>query len=74
MAAALPAVDEIARLVRAFAALGMHKIRLTGGEPSLRKDLMDHRHGGAVPGIRKVAITTNGTLLPRACRAGTAPA
>ncbi|WP_414608088.1 radical SAM protein, partial [Stenotrophomonas sp. FR010] len=32
-------VEEIGRLVRAFAALGMSKIRLTGGEPSLRKDL-----------------------------------
>jgi cyclic pyranopterin phosphate synthase len=34
-------VEEISRLVRAFAALGMSKIRLTGGEPSLRKDLDD---------------------------------
>ncbi|WP_367345928.1 GTP 3',8-cyclase MoaA [Stenotrophomonas bentonitica] len=59
-------VDEIGRLVRAFATLGMHKIRLTGGEPSLRKDLEQiiERVAG-VPGIRKVAITTNGTLLPR---------
>ncbi|KRG88080.1 molybdenum cofactor biosynthesis protein A [Stenotrophomonas daejeonensis] len=60
------AVDEIARLVRAFATLGMHKIRLTGGEPSLRKDLTQIIATVArVPGIRKVAITTNGTLLPR---------
>lgn len=59
-------VDEIARLVRAFAALGMHKIRLTGGEPSLRRDLDQVIDTVArVPGIRKVAITTNGTLLPR---------
>ncbi len=59
-------VDEIARLVRAFAALGMSKIRLTGGEPSLRKDLDEIiATVAAVPGIRKVAITTNGTLLPR---------
>jgi len=60
------AVEEIARLVRAFATLGMHKIRLTGGEPSLRKDLAQIIATVArVPGIRKVAITTNGTLLPR---------
>ncbi len=60
------AVDEIERLVRAFATLGMHKIRLTGGEPSLRKDLDQViATVAAVPGIRKVAITTNGTLLPR---------
>ena len=59
-------VEEIARLVRAFAALGMSKIRLTGGEPSLRKDLDEIiATVAAVPGIRKVAITTNGTLLPR---------
>lgn len=59
-------VDEIGRLVRAFAALGMHKIRLTGGEPSLRKDLEQViERVASVPGIRKVAITTNGTLLPR---------
>lgn len=59
-------VEEIARLVRAFATLGMHKIRLTGGEPSLRKDLSQIIATVAqVPGIRKVAITTNGTLLPR---------
>lgn len=59
-------VDEIGRLVRAFATLGMHKIRLTGGEPSLRKDLEQIiERVAAVPGIRKVAITTNGTLLPR---------
>ena len=60
------AVDEIERLVRAFALLGMHKIRLTGGEPSLRKDLPQIIATVAqVPGIRKVAITTNGCLLPR---------
>lgn len=60
------AVDEIERLVRGFAALGMHKIRLTGGEPSLRKDLQQIIATVAkVPGIRKVAITTNGCLLPR---------
>ncbi|MEN5425527.1 GTP 3',8-cyclase MoaA [Stenotrophomonas pennii] len=59
-------VVEIQRLVRGFAALGMHKIRLTGGEPSLRKDLEQIIEVvAAVPGIRKVAITTNGTLLPR---------
>ncbi|MGH8055375.1 MAG: GTP 3',8-cyclase MoaA [Stenotrophomonas sp.] len=60
------AVAEIERLVRAFATLGMHKIRLTGGEPSLRKDLDQIIETVArVPGIRKVAITTNGCLLPR---------
>jgi len=59
-------VDEIRRLVSAFATLGMHKIRLTGGEPSLRKDLEEIiATVAAVPGIRNIAITTNGTVLPR---------
>ncbi|MGE4367345.1 radical SAM protein, partial [Thermomonas sp.] len=60
------AIDEIRRLVRAFAALGMRKVRLTGGEPSLRKDLPDIIAAVAgTPGVQKVAITTNGCLLPR---------
>ena len=64
------ALDEIRRLVRAFAALGMSKIRLTGGEPSVRRDLLPVIAAvSAVPGIRKVAITTNGTRLPRHVRA-----
>ena len=63
------ALDEIERLVRGFAALGMSKIRLTGGEPSLRKDLPSIIAAvSAVPGIRKIAITTNGCLLPRHIR------
>ncbi|HEY4531344.1 MAG TPA: GTP 3',8-cyclase MoaA [Luteimonas sp.] len=63
-------LDEIVRLVRAFAALGMSKLRLTGGEPTLRKDLLPIIAAvAAVPGIRRVAITTNGTHLPRHVRA-----
>lgn len=59
-------LDEIRRLVRGFAAVGMSKIRLTGGEPTLRKDLLDIMSTvAAVPGIRRIAITTNGTHLPR---------
>lgn len=60
------ALDEIRRLVRGFAALGMHKIRLTGGEPTLRKDLTSIIAAvSAVPGVRKVALTTNGCRLPQ---------
>ncbi|MBJ6978276.1 GTP 3',8-cyclase MoaA [Luteimonas sp. MC1895] len=63
-------LDEIRRLVRGFAALGMSKLRLTGGEPTLRKDLLPIISTVAtVPGIRRVAITTNGTHLPRHVRA-----
>ena len=58
-------VDEIRRLVTAFARLGLWKVRLTGGEPSLRRELLDiARTVAAVPGIRKLAMTTNGYRLP----------
>ena len=57
--------EEINRLVRALARLGMFKIRLTGGEPSLRKDLPRIIADiAAIEGIRKVALTTNGCRLP----------
>ena len=63
------ALDEVERLVRAFAALGMSKIRLTGGEPSLRKDLPAIIAAvSAVPGIRRIALTTNGCRLPHLVR------
>lgn len=58
-------LDEIRRLVTAFAVSGTSKIRLTGGEPSVRSDLTDIiRTVKAVPGIQKVALTTNGYRLP----------
>ena len=57
-------VDEIVRLVRAFAALGLWKIRLTGGEPTLRKEFIDIASAvSAVSGIRSLAMTTNGYRL-----------
>jgi cyclic pyranopterin phosphate synthase len=56
--------DEIARLLRAFAGVGMRKVRLTGGEPSVRKDLTEIiRIAATTPGVDKVALTTNGCLL-----------
>ncbi len=56
--------DEIRRLVSAFAELGMWKIRLTGGEPTVRKDLVELMAlVKAVPGIRQLAMTTNGYKL-----------
>jgi cyclic pyranopterin phosphate synthase len=59
------ALDEIRRLVPAFSTLGMSKIRLTGGEPSLRKELPRIiQTVAAVPGIKKIALTTNGCRLP----------
>jgi GTP 3',8-cyclase len=56
--------DEIGRVVRAFAATGVTKVRLTGGEPLLRRDLavlVGIVAGTA--GVRDVALTTNGSLL-----------
>ncbi|GAB6195264.1 GTP 3',8-cyclase MoaA [Lysobacter xanthus] len=57
--------DEVRRLVAAFAGVGMRKVRLTGGEPTLRKDLVDIIDDVArVPGVSSIALTTNGTRLP----------
>ena len=62
-------LDEIRRLVRGFAAVGMRKIRLTGGEPSLRKDLPSIIAAvSSTPGVRKIALTTNGCRLPQLVR------
>jgi GTP 3',8-cyclase len=55
---------EIERLARAFAQLGVWKIRLTGGEPTLRRDIADIVACVAgVSGIRRVGLTTNGYRL-----------
>lgn len=57
---------EIERITRAFAALGVTKVRLTGGEPTVRRDLTEiiGRVAGA-HGVSKVALTTNGWNLKR---------
>lgn len=58
--------EEIGRLMRGFAAVGLRKLRLTGGEPSLRVDLAGIiADAAATPGVEKVAVTTNGILLRR---------
>ncbi|MHA6288148.1 GTP 3',8-cyclase MoaA [Maricaulis sp. CAU 1757] len=60
------AADEIDRLVRAFARLGFRKVRLTGGEPTVRKDLTQVMASiSGQPGIDKLALTTNGWNLAR---------
>ena len=57
--------DEIRRLVTGFAALGLWKVRLTGGEPTLRREFTEIARAVAdVPGIRRLAMTTNGYRLP----------
>lgn len=59
-------LSEIETLVRAFAAMGTRKIRLTGGEPATRRDLGDIiRLCKSIPGIESVVLTTNGYNLRR---------
>ena len=56
--------EEIETLVRGFAHLGVSKLRLTGGEPLLRKRLPELvARLVAIPGIEDLALTTNGSLL-----------
>lgn len=62
--------DELETLVSAFAKLGMKKIRLTGGEPGLRKDLTDIiAMCSNTAGIEQVALTTNGFNLAKHAKA-----
>ncbi|WP_193161546.1 GTP 3',8-cyclase MoaA [Microbulbifer hainanensis] len=57
---------DAATVVRAFASLGTQKVRLTGGEPSLRADLPEMIAASKeTPGIRRVAVTSNGYKLPK---------
>lgn len=58
--------DELLLLVRAAAELGVRKVRLTGGEPTVRPGLVNLvREIRAIPGIEDIALTTNGLLLDR---------
>ena len=58
--------EEIERFVRVAASLGVTKVRVTGGEPLVRKDLpVLIRKLAAIPGIKDLALTTNGVLLAR---------
>jgi len=61
--------EELTRLARVFAGLGVRKLRLTGGEPLLRRDL----EGlvamlAGIDGVEDIALTTNGALLARKVR------
>src|SRR5258706_14263550 len=58
--------DEILLLTRLFADLGFDKIRLTGGEPTVRARVVELVRGiAATPGVRSLSMTTNGVLLPK---------
>ncbi|MDO4443102.1 MAG: GTP 3',8-cyclase MoaA [Slackia sp.] len=59
-------LEEIERLVRIAADMGITRVRLTGGEPLVRRGVVDLvRALRETPGIENVALTTNGILLPR---------
>jgi GTP 3',8-cyclase len=58
--------DEILQLVNLFATLGFDKFRLTGGEPTVRANIVNIVQGIAqTPGVRSLSMTTNGVLLSR---------
>ncbi len=62
--------EEIHRLARVFVKLGVEKIRITGGEPLVRRDLPELvRLLAGIEGLRDLTLTTNGTLLPRSAGA-----
>ena len=59
-------IEEIAEIVRAAAACGITKVRVTGGEPLVRKGIVDIcQRISRTPGIRELCMTTNGILLPK---------
>jgi cyclic pyranopterin phosphate synthase len=58
--------EELVRLTTTFVKLGVQKVRLTGGEPLVRRDLPTLVGMlAAIPGVRDLTLTTNGVLLPR---------
>ena len=57
--------EELLRIIRLFAELGIKHIRLTGGEPTVRRGLVKLiREIHDMPGIETISMTTNGLLLP----------
>jgi cyclic pyranopterin phosphate synthase len=58
--------EETLRLMRIAAELGVSKVRITGGEPLTRRDVIDFvKRIPEIPGIRSIGLSTNGTLLAR---------
>ena len=58
--------DELVRVARACVGLGVEKIRITGGEPAVRRDLPEVIAGVAGLGVADVALTTNGSIMDAA--------
>jgi GTP 3',8-cyclase len=68
--AELLSFEELTRLARLFVALGVEKVRITGGEPLVRRELERLIEQLAeIDGLRDIALTTNGALLSRKARA-----
>lgn len=62
-------LEELALVARAFIELGVEKVRLTGGEPLVRRDIDQLvEQIGALPGLKDFAMTTNGASLPKFAR------
>ena len=58
--------DEVERVIGAFAELGVSRVRLTGGEPLVRRDLPQLAANlAALPGVDDLSLSTNATLLSR---------
>ena len=58
--------EEMLTAIRAAASLGVTKLRITGGEPLVKPNIVELcREAAATPGIEELCLTTNGTLLPR---------
>ncbi len=63
-------VEELDRAIRAAARCGIRKVRITGGEPLVRRGILDIcRNAAAAPGVEEVCLTTNGVLLPQMAEA-----
>ena len=59
--------DELIRTVRVAVSLGVRKVRITGGEPLARRGIVPFvRRVAEIPGVRDLAMTTNGTIPRRA--------
>lgn len=64
--AKLLTLEEIARIAKQYVDLGVSKIRITGGEPLTRRNIMKLFNDlGEMPGLNDLTVTTNGTLLSR---------
>ena len=58
--------DELITVVKAAASLGISKVRITGGEPLIKKNIVSIcERTSAVDGIKELCLTTNGVLLPQ---------